>query len=73
MDEAQVEVQIAIQLDPLSLIVHEGLGYIQKLRRDYDAAYESYRRLMDMDPLFYKSLLLDGPRPVPDGALCGGD
>jgi serine/threonine-protein kinase len=55
MDEAEAEVRIAIELDPLSLIVHEGVGYIQALRRNYDAALESHRRLLDLDHLFYKA------------------
>lgn len=55
MDEAEAEVRIAIELDPLSLIVHEGVGYIQLLRRNYEAALESHRRLADLDPMFYKA------------------
>ena len=53
-DEAEAEVRIAIQLDPLSLIVHEGLGHMHLLRHNYEAALEAHRRMVDMDPLFYK-------------------
>ena len=55
VDEAEEEIQIAVRLDPLSLIVHQGIGYVQQLRRDYEASIESYRRLIDMDPMFYKA------------------
>lgn len=54
MDEAEEEIQIAVRLDPLSLIVHQGIGYVQQLR-DYEASIESYGRLIDMDPMFYKA------------------
>jgi TolB-like protein/Tfp pilus assembly protein PilF len=54
-DEAEEEIKIAVRLDPLALIVHECIGYIQMLRRNYETAIESHRRLIDMDPLFYKA------------------
>jgi TolB-like protein/tetratricopeptide (TPR) repeat protein len=54
MDEAEEEIQIAVRLDPLALAIHEGLGYVHMLRRNYDAALEAHRRLIDMDPTFYK-------------------
>ena len=54
-DEAQAELNIAQQLDPLSAIILEGRGYILMLRRDYQAAIEAYRELMSKQPSFYKS------------------
>ncbi len=54
MDEAEEEIRLAVQLDPLSLMLHENLGYIQMLRRNYDAAVDAYRRLIDLDPVFHK-------------------
>jgi serine/threonine-protein kinase len=54
MDEAEEEIRLAVQLDPLSLVLHENLGYIQMLRRNYDVALDAHRRLIDMDPAFHK-------------------
>jgi serine/threonine-protein kinase len=55
MDEAEAEIRTAVHLDPLSLVLHENLGYVQMLRRDYDAALDRHHRLIDMDPTFHKA------------------
>jgi len=55
MDEAEQEMQLAIELDPLALILHENLGYIQTLRRNYEGAIEALARLIELDPSFYKA------------------
>jgi serine/threonine-protein kinase len=54
-DEAMAEAEIARCLDPLSMIVHECLGFILMLCRRYDDAITVYRRMLEMDPSFYKS------------------
>lgn len=54
-DEALAEVEIAVQLDPLSPIINDGLGYVHILARRFDEAVAHYRRAADLDPLFYKT------------------
>jgi TolB-like protein/tetratricopeptide (TPR) repeat protein len=53
-DEALVEMEMARHLDPFSLIIGEGCGYVHMLRRDYPAALREYKKLVDLDPGFYK-------------------
>ena len=53
-EEALAEVRMAHDLDPLSMILREGLGYVHMLRGDYSEALAVYRELVDMDPGFYK-------------------
>ena len=52
--EAQAELDIARQLDPLSPIVAEGAGYLNTIGRKYAEAVEDYRRVLSLDPSFYK-------------------
>jgi serine/threonine-protein kinase len=54
-EEALAEVRIAHDLDPLSMIIREGLGYAHMICGDYSRALGIYRELADMDPGFYKS------------------
>jgi serine/threonine-protein kinase len=54
-EEATAEAEIACCLDPLSMIVHECLGFILMLRQRYDDAIAAYRRMREIDPSFYKS------------------
>jgi len=55
LDEARRHVQVARDLDPLSLIIHEGYAYIYTLERDYRGALESLRQTTRMAPGFYKA------------------
>jgi serine/threonine-protein kinase len=52
--EALAEVRMAHDVDPLSMIIREGLGYVHMLCGDYSKALAIYRELADMDPSFYK-------------------
>jgi TolB-like protein/tetratricopeptide (TPR) repeat protein len=54
-DEAEPEIQFARDLDPLSLIIHEGSPYLSLLRRDYDSAFREFQQLADLDSSFYKA------------------
>jgi TolB-like protein/Tfp pilus assembly protein PilF len=54
-DDAMTEIEIACGLDPLSMIIHEGRGYILTMCGRYDEAIAEYRRMREMDPSFYKS------------------
>ncbi len=52
--DALSEVRMAHDLDPLSMIIREGLGYVHMICGDYPKALAVYRELTDMDPGFYK-------------------
>jgi serine/threonine-protein kinase len=54
LTEARRHVQIALDLDPLSLIIHEGYAYIYTLERDFEGALESLRQTTELAPGFYK-------------------
>jgi tetratricopeptide (TPR) repeat protein len=53
--EALREVRIAHDLDPLSMIIREGLGFAHMMCGDYPRALAMFRELVDMDPGFYKA------------------
>ncbi len=53
--EALAEVRAAYDLDPLSMIIREGVGYMHMICRDYPRAVAVYREIADMDPDFYKA------------------
>jgi TolB-like protein/Flp pilus assembly protein TadD len=55
MDEAVAECNIARQLDPLSDIILESTGYVLMLRHQYQAAIDSYREILTINPSFYKA------------------
>ncbi len=52
--DALAEVRAAYDLDPLSMIIREGVGYMHMMCRDYPRAVAVYRELTDMAPDFYK-------------------
>ncbi len=52
--EAQVEIDIACELDPLSPIIREGFGFLAMLTGRYDEAIDHYREVLELDPHFYK-------------------
>jgi tetratricopeptide (TPR) repeat protein len=54
-DEAAAELRIAKDLDPLSMIIREGNGFVPMLRRDYPQALAIYLELVDFDPGFYRA------------------
>jgi tetratricopeptide (TPR) repeat protein len=54
-DEAVAELRVAVDLDPLSMIIREGNGYIPMARGDYAEALTVYTELADLDPGFYKA------------------
>src|ERR1700722_527286 len=41
-DEAEAEIQMARELDPLSLIIHEASPYLKMLRQDYEGALREF-------------------------------
>ena len=52
--EARAEIDIALQLDPLSSIIREGKMFIRFLEHRYDEAAQGYCELIADDPTFYK-------------------
>jgi TolB-like protein/tetratricopeptide (TPR) repeat protein len=54
LDEAEAEIEIALKLDPLSMIMQEGRAFLFVLRRRYHEAVLLYRRQLVVDPAFYK-------------------
>ena len=52
--DALAEVRVAHDLDPLSMIIREGWGYVHMLCGDYPNALAVYREVTDLDPGFYK-------------------
>jgi serine/threonine-protein kinase len=52
--EARPHLQIARDLDPLSLIIHDGYAYLHTMERDYEGALESLRQTTGLEPGFYK-------------------
>lgn len=52
--EALAEARAAYDLDPLSMIIREGVGYMHMICRDYPRAVAVYREITDLDPDFYK-------------------
>jgi len=53
-EEGLAEIRVAHDLDPLSMIIREGVGYMHMICRDYPKSVAVYREITDMDPDFYK-------------------
>jgi len=51
-DEAIAEAERALELDPLSLIIHTAVGDVLFFARRYERAIYYYRRCVEMDPTF---------------------
>ncbi len=49
---AIAEIQRALELDPLSLVVNRDVGQVYYYSRDYDLALEAAQKTIDMDPTF---------------------
>jgi TolB-like protein/tetratricopeptide (TPR) repeat protein len=54
LNEAAEEMEIAIELDPLSSIIQESRGFVYLLKRDYDEAIRLYREILEFDPSSYR-------------------
>ena len=50
--EAEAEIQRAVDLDPLSVIITMGVAEISGWERKYDAATEQFRKTLELDPNF---------------------
>jgi adenylate cyclase len=56
-DEALAEIAIALELDPLSLIINSMQGLIYIFSRDYDKARQSLEKALELDPDFLLALI----------------
>jgi TolB-like protein/lipoprotein NlpI len=50
---AIAEVKRAVELDPVSPIIHSDLGTVYMFARQYDRAIEEFRNALGLDPQFY--------------------
>ena len=53
-EEAMLEIDIALDLDPLSVIIQECKAYVMLLARRYDEAVAEYSQFVESDPSFYR-------------------
>jgi serine/threonine protein kinase/Tfp pilus assembly protein PilF len=56
-DEALAEIAVALELDPLSLIINSIQGLIYFFSRNYDKARQSLEKALELDPDFLLALI----------------
>ena len=54
-DEAVTEIRRAQELEPLSLVINVGAGWIFYHARKYDQSIEEFRKVLDLDPNFARA------------------
>jgi eukaryotic-like serine/threonine-protein kinase len=57
-EEAMVEAQLSVELDPLSASLNFKLAHKLTLIRDYDRALEQARKALELDPIFLSTHIL---------------
>ena len=67
IDDAIVEVQHALSLDPLSVLYRVHLGFLFYLRRDTAHAVYAFRKALEINPRYYLAYGMMGPAFVLDG------
>jgi serine/threonine protein kinase/tetratricopeptide (TPR) repeat protein len=67
IDDAIVEVQHALALDPLSVLYRVHLGFLFYLRRDTAHAVDQFKRALEINPRYYLAYGMMGPVFVMDG------
>ena len=55
-EDAEREIKLARDLDPLGLITNANVGYCYFLNRKYDLALEEYNKALEIDPSFHPLL-----------------
>ena len=55
LEDARQEIEIALELDPLSSIIYEGRAGFYTLERRYEEAIRGFREILEFDPSFYKA------------------
>ena len=66
LDDAIVEVQHALSLDPLSVLYRVHLGFLYYLRRDTAHAIYHFRKALEINPRYYLAYGMMGPAYVLD-------
>jgi serine/threonine-protein kinase len=66
LDDAIVEVQHALSLDPLSVLYRVHLGFLFYLRRDTAHAIYQFRKALEINPRYYLAYGMMGPAFVLD-------
>jgi serine/threonine-protein kinase len=66
LDDAIVEVQHALSLDPLSVLYRVHLGFLYYLRRDTAHAVYQFRKALEINPRYYLAYGMMGPAYVLD-------
>jgi serine/threonine-protein kinase len=61
IDEAVVEVQNALSLDPLSILFRVHLGFLYYLQHRYEHAIAQFRKVLEMSPKYYLAHAMMGP------------
>ncbi|HET8549642.1 MAG TPA: tetratricopeptide repeat protein [Bryobacteraceae bacterium] len=67
--EAEDELRIAADLDPLSAIIREGMGMVAMLQGRNDEAMRCYRQCLEIDPEFHKAYGAMGRAAIQQGRL----
>ena len=67
LDDAIVELQHALGLDPLSVLFRVHLGFLFYLRRDTAHAIDQFKRALEINPRYYLAYGMMGPAYVLDG------
>jgi serine/threonine-protein kinase len=67
IEDAIVELQHALGLDPLSVLFRVHLGFLFYLRRDTAHAIDQFKRALEINPRYYLAYGMMGPAYVLDG------
>ncbi len=68
-EESIAEIEHALQLDPLSLMINADLGWLSFFARQHDRAIDQLRKTIDMDPNFALAYWLLGLNKEQQGLL----
>jgi DNA-binding winged helix-turn-helix (wHTH) protein/tetratricopeptide (TPR) repeat protein len=71
LSKAPYQMQLAQNLDPLSLVIGTDVGWTKYLQRDYDGAITEYQRVLEIDPAFVRALVRMGYARLRKGDTAG--
>jgi eukaryotic-like serine/threonine-protein kinase len=71
-DEAQAEIRLARELDPLSLVINVAMGSGPYYKRQYDKAVEECKKTLELDPNFALARFVLGRAYVEQGEFEAG-
>jgi TolB-like protein/Tfp pilus assembly protein PilF len=67
--QAEEELRVAADLDPLSAIIREGIGMVAMMQGHHEQALRCYRQCLDIDPGFHKAYASMGRACIEQGRL----